>query len=93
MADAKMRQQWDHTSAVIATIYEVNRNSKKRSRPFKPYEFHPWYARKRIGYSLNDEKTWGFLETAFHNENRPFHNAVEEVAPRVATGPSGPLFG
>ena len=36
-----MRQDWNHTSSILALIANINRDRKKRSRPFEPREFHP----------------------------------------------------
>jgi len=41
MADARRRDEWQHTSAVLAMLANVHRNPKKRPRPFTPAEFHP----------------------------------------------------
>ncbi len=40
MAEARSRQQWNHTSAILAMLANVHRDAKK-SRPFKPADFHP----------------------------------------------------
>ena len=41
MTEGRIRQEWNHTSTVLAMIANVNRDRKKRSRPFEPREFHP----------------------------------------------------
>ena len=46
MAEARSRDNWAHTSAVLALIANVNRDPKK-SRPFKPADFDPYSARDR----------------------------------------------
>ena len=40
MAEAKGRESWAHTSALMALIANVNRDPKK-TRPFKPADFDP----------------------------------------------------
>ncbi len=41
MAEGRVRESWNHTSSILALIATVNRDRKKRSRPFDPREFHP----------------------------------------------------
>ena len=48
MAEAKSRDAWQHTSAVLCLIANVNRNPKKQARPFSPDQFNP-HAQKRRG--------------------------------------------
>jgi hypothetical protein len=55
MAEGKSERLWDHTAAVIATIAEVNRDRKKRSRPYTPAEFHPHVKQKRKGRTISVE--------------------------------------
>ena len=40
-ATGRQREAWNHTSAQIAQHAELNRDPKKRSRPFSWKEFHP----------------------------------------------------
>lgn len=40
MAEAKSRQAWNHTSAVLAMLANVHRDAKK-TRAFRPADFHP----------------------------------------------------
>lgn len=41
MAEAKRQHDWGQTSSVIAAVYEVHRDRKRRRRPFSPSEFNP----------------------------------------------------
>jgi len=41
MTEARRRDQWDHTAALLAAQAEVNRDRKKRPKPFTPDDFHP----------------------------------------------------
>jgi hypothetical protein len=41
MTDARRKEQWSHTSALMALVANVNRNPRKRSRPYSPIDFHP----------------------------------------------------
>jgi hypothetical protein len=45
MAEARCRERWAHTSAVLALIANVHRDPK-RSRVFKPADFDPHRQRK-----------------------------------------------
>ncbi|HMP05793.1 MAG TPA: hypothetical protein PJ982_05545 [Lacipirellulaceae bacterium] len=40
MAEARSRQAWNHTSAVLAMLANVHRDGKK-TRAFRPADFHP----------------------------------------------------
>ena len=40
MARAKRREDWAHTSALLALIYNANRDPK-RTEPAKPQDFDP----------------------------------------------------
>jgi hypothetical protein len=44
MAEARGRDNWAHTSAVLALVANVNRDPKK-TRPFKPADFDPYSAK------------------------------------------------
>jgi hypothetical protein len=45
MAEARTRESWNHTAAVLAILANAHRDPKK-SRPFAPADFHP-HARRR----------------------------------------------
>jgi hypothetical protein len=47
MAEGRSRQAWEHTSALLSMLANVNRNPKKRSKPFSPAEFNPFGQRRR----------------------------------------------
>jgi hypothetical protein len=40
-ADARRRDEWQHTSALLAMFANVHRNPKKKPQPFTPAEFNP----------------------------------------------------
>lgn len=40
MAEAKSRQAWNHTSAILAMLANVHRDAKKQ-RALRPADFHP----------------------------------------------------
>lgn len=41
MSEARRHHDWGQTSSLIAAIYEVNRDRRRRRRPFQPSEFNP----------------------------------------------------
>ncbi|MCC7408661.1 MAG: hypothetical protein IT442_11365 [Phycisphaeraceae bacterium] len=43
MAEGRSRQEWSHTSTILAMLANTHRDPRK-SRPFKPRDFDP-YAR------------------------------------------------
>lgn len=45
MAEARSREAWAHTSAVLALLANAHRDPKK-TRPFTPADFHPHLRRK-----------------------------------------------
>ena len=42
MADVRGRSEWEHTSAVLCAMANINRPKGKRA--FKPQEFNPYHA-------------------------------------------------
>jgi len=42
MSMAHRRQLWDHTAEILSIQAEINRDRKKRRRPFRASEFHPF---------------------------------------------------
>lgn len=47
MAEGRSREAWGHTSHLLCLIANVNRDPKK-SRPFRPEQFNPHAAPKRV---------------------------------------------
>ena len=43
MAEEHDKTQWNHTASIHATIANVNRDPKKRKKPFTPEDFHPYH--------------------------------------------------
>ena len=40
MAEARQSEDWNHTAAILALLANCHRDPKK-TRPFKPADFHP----------------------------------------------------
>lgn len=55
MADGVAQERWNHTSQLVATLCELHRNPKRRSRPFTADEFHPYLRARRRGTPLTGE--------------------------------------
>jgi hypothetical protein len=51
MAEARCRNNWTHTSTILAHLANVNRYSR-RARLFKPAEFNPYERRRPKGIPL-----------------------------------------
>ena len=45
MAEAKQRDNWSHTSVILALTANCNRDPKKR--PFQPSDFNPFESAKK----------------------------------------------
>jgi len=58
MAEARQRDNWNHTAAVMALLVNINRDPKK-SRPAKPADFHPMVRRRKAGMD------WDLLRKTF----------------------------
>jgi len=44
MAEGRSRENWQHTSAILALLYNCNRDPKK-TRAAKPSDFNPFEAK------------------------------------------------
>ncbi|HEV57107.1 MAG TPA: hypothetical protein ENN87_06365 [Phycisphaerales bacterium] len=63
MAEARGRDNWAHTSAILALIANVNRDPKK-TRPCKPADFDPYAARDKRREAI-EVTSMGTLKEAF----------------------------
>ena len=68
MADARTRDNWAHTSTLLAHMANMNRASR-RSRVFKPSDFDPFAARRRGGVPMTKENLRA-LKEAFVDRKR-----------------------
>jgi len=71
MAEARGRDNWAHTSAILALIANVNRDPKK-GRPFKAADFDPYAAfDKKHGQGAAIEVTdMAVLKNTFVGKNQ-----------------------
>jgi hypothetical protein len=78
MAEARGRDNWAHTSAVLALIANVNRDPKK-TRAFKPADFDPYSVRDRRDEAI-EVTDMGVLKDAFVNRTTaPVRTGDERV--------------
>ena len=63
MADAKQTADWNHTAALLAMLANTHRDPKK-TRPFKPGDFHP-YARRAVAAEALPKVDITVLKTVF----------------------------
>ncbi|MCK4603005.1 MAG: hypothetical protein KAU28_11095 [Phycisphaerae bacterium] len=68
MAEAKARDEWNHTSAVLAMLANVNRDPKK-GRGFRPDDFNPYAAKRKTGIAIRADNI-GILKQAFVGNRR-----------------------
>jgi len=67
MAEARDRQQWNHTSWLLAMTANCHRDPKK-SRVFRPRDFHP-YRRRRSGIPIKASNV-SLLKDVFLKEKK-----------------------
>jgi hypothetical protein len=77
MAEARGRESWAHTSAILALIANVNRDPKK-TRPFKPSDFDPYSAKDRRDAAI-EVKDMDVLKNAFLRGTVPTQIETKEV--------------
>ena len=63
MAEAKAKDNWAHTSAMLAMTANVNRDPKK-DRAFKPADFDPYAGRAKSGVRITKSNI-GILKQVF----------------------------
>jgi hypothetical protein len=68
MAEARTREAWNHTSATLAMLANVNRDPKK-SRPYKPADFNPYAETKKQAGVVINKDNMDLLKTAFLKKN------------------------
>ena len=76
-AEARRREGWAHTSAILALIANVNRDPKK-TRPFKPSDFDPYSAKDRREDAI-EVKDMDVLKNAFLRGTVPAQIGNTEV--------------
>lgn len=77
LAEAKSRDAWGHTAAVMALLANCHRDPRKRKRAFRPGDFDPYAreARKEPVIHKPKDEVFRLLKAAFVRD--------EKTAPRV----------
>jgi hypothetical protein len=74
MVDAARSEAWQHTAWIMCMIANVNRDAKKRPRPFSPDEFNPMAvgSKKKTGSDaiVITKETVGQMREAFGGLSR-----------------------
>jgi hypothetical protein len=69
MATARVKMLWDHTAMLVWITAEVNRDRKKRSRPYKPSDFYPFRRKvRRRPWPSVEQLTREILMTQEHRQ-------------------------
>jgi len=63
MAEARGREAWNHTSAVMALLANIHRDPKKH-RAFRPSDFNPYETKRKRGIPIK-AKDIGLLKKVF----------------------------
>ena len=64
MAESRARDNWAHTSSMLAMLANANRDRKKKPMPFKPVDFSPYEAKQKSGVQMN-ARNIGLLKSVF----------------------------
>jgi hypothetical protein len=73
MAEAKRQHDWNVASTIMALMAEMNRDRKRRRKPFKPDDFNPYAEQKPI-------VARGTVEQAAANARCKFQTKLSRVA-------------
>jgi len=63
MAEARLDDEWNHTSAVLAMLANIHRDPKKHSA-YRPEHFHPFKRKTSVGIRITRENI-GLLKKVF----------------------------
>lgn len=64
MAEGRMDAEWNHTSAILAMLANVNRDPKKHG-PYRPEDFHPLKRRTHAQGIRITRENIGLLKSVF----------------------------
>ena len=65
MAEAKRQHDWNVASTIMALMAEMNRDRKRRRKPFKPDDFNPYADQKPIVARGTVEQAAAMLGASF----------------------------
>ena len=66
MAEAKRQHDWNIASSVMALMAEINRDRKRRRKPFKPDDFNPYTVKRQLPVKTTVEQVASLLGATFH---------------------------
>ncbi len=46
MAEARCRERWEHTSALLALTANIHRDQRKKPTPYRAADFNPYLRRR-----------------------------------------------
>ncbi|MFG0262178.1 MAG: hypothetical protein ACF788_07295 [Novipirellula sp. JB048] len=65
MAEARRQHDWHIASSVMALTAEINRDRRRRRKPFKPDDFNPYTATKSVPVKASVEQVASLLGARF----------------------------
>ena len=65
MAEAKRQHDWNVASTIMALMAEMNRDRKRRRKPFRPDDFNPYANQKPIVARGTVEQAAAMLGAAY----------------------------
>lgn len=85
MAEAKREHDWHIASSVMALTAEINRDRKRRRKPFKPDDFNPYTATKQVPVKATVEQVARLLGAQF--QPSPFSLQTSPTCPKSEPEP------
>ncbi len=76
MAEAKRQHDWNVASTIMALMAEMNRDRKRRRKPFKPDDFNPYADKKPM---LLAELLSKLLRCSVQTFNKNFRVTMSQV--------------
>ena len=61
MSRSKQDDEWNHTAFIVAQLANCHRDSKKRKKPYKASEFHPFSKKKKKSKKKRQELGRAFI--------------------------------
>lgn len=86
MADARRRHDWNIASSVMALTAEINRDRRRRRKPFKPDDFNPYTATKPVPARATVQQVASLLGATFH----PSSDSIQTSAQCPKSEPEPP---
>jgi hypothetical protein len=65
MAEAKRQHDWNVASTIMALMAEMNRDRKRRRKPFKPDDFNPYSEHRPIVAKCTVEQAAAMLGVSY----------------------------